>query len=313
MAAEKAKGKSSQAAKVAAELLEEERLKELKEQEAKDAAFVQELIDQEDKAKAKAEAEEEARRAKAEEAAKSDNKKKVRVQAPSDDDDSDDEESDPEDSDEDKKPVLKGTPRKRKEEESDNDDEVSLTTPPRRSKKSSKKKRLFDTDSEPESPEVFARNPNKVCTGILNYKKKAHLKIYEVAPYITTVNIGALYIGGMAMNKDSYSKLPPEVQKIVKDVGKAYSKALGETLMQRYEGALKTMVERGANQSPAVRLTNLSGGEREKWVKNMPNLAADWAKANASKGPAKEIVKTYMDALRQRGVKPARDWDKELK
>jgi hypothetical protein len=181
VAAEKAKGKSSQAAKVAAELLEEERLKELKKQEAKDAAFVQDLIDQEDKAKAKAAAEEEARRAKAEEAAKSDNKKKVRVQAPSDGDDDDDEESDPEDSDEDEKPVLKRTPRKRKEEESDDDDEVSLTTPPRRSKKSSKKKRLFDTDSEPDSPEVFARNPNKVCTGILNYKKKAHLKIYEAA------------------------------------------------------------------------------------------------------------------------------------
>lgn len=145
-----------------------------------------------------------------------------------------------------------------------------------------------------------------ISTGILPNK------IYEVAPYITTVNIGALYNGGMAMNKDSYNKLPPEVQKIVKDVGKEYSKALGETLMQRYEGALKTMVERGANQAPAVRVTNMSGGEREKWVKTMPNLAADWAKANASKGPAKEVVKTYMEALRKRGVKPARDWDKEL-
>jgi len=146
-----------------------------------------------------------------------------------------------------------------------------------------------------------------ISTGILPNK------IYEVAPYITTVNIGALYNGGMAMNKDSYNKLPPEVQKIVKDVGKEYSKALGEALMQRYQGALKAMVEKGATQTPAVRVSNLSTGEREKWVKTMPNLAADWAKANASKGPAKEIVKTYMDALRKRGVKPARDWDKELK
>lgn len=145
-----------------------------------------------------------------------------------------------------------------------------------------------------------------IATGILPNK------IYEVAPYITTVNIGALYIGGMAMNKDSYGNLPPEVQKIVRDVGKEYSKALGETLMQRYQGALKTMAEVGAKQSPAVRITALSDGERDKWVKTMPNLAAEWAKTNASKGPAKEIVKSYMDALRKRGVKPARDWDKEL-
>ncbi|MDP1687079.1 C4-dicarboxylate TRAP transporter substrate-binding protein [Hydrogenophaga sp.] len=145
-----------------------------------------------------------------------------------------------------------------------------------------------------------------IATGILPNK------IYEVAPYITTVNIGALYIGGMAMNKDSFEKMPPEVQKILRDVGKVYSKALGDTLMKRYEGALKTMAEVGANQAVPVRVTAMSGGEREKWVRTMPNLAADWVKANAARGPAKDIVKTYMDALRKRGVKPARDWDKEL-
>lgn len=145
-----------------------------------------------------------------------------------------------------------------------------------------------------------------IATGILPNK------IYEVAPYITTVNIGALYIGGMAMNKDSYAGLPPEVQQIVKDVGKEYSKSLGATLMQRYEAAIKTMETNGAKQTPSVRVTNMSSGERDKWVKTMPNLAAEWAKTNASKGPAKEIVQTYMDALRKRGVKPARDWDKEL-
>lgn len=145
-----------------------------------------------------------------------------------------------------------------------------------------------------------------IATGILPNK------IYEVAPYITTVNIGALYIGGMAMNKDSFEKMPPEVQKILRDVGKEYSKALGETLMQRYQGALKTMVDVGSKQTPPVRLTNMSDGEREKWVRTMPNLAAEWVKTNAGRGPAKEIVSGYMNALRKRGVKPARDWDKEL-
>jgi TRAP-type C4-dicarboxylate transport system substrate-binding protein len=145
-----------------------------------------------------------------------------------------------------------------------------------------------------------------ISTGILPNK------IYEVAPYITTANIGALYIGGMAMNKDSYAALPKEVQQIVKDVGKEYSKALGETLMQRYEGALKTMAEVGAKQNPPVKISELPAAERTKWVQTMPNLAVDWVKANASKGPAKEIVSTYMNELRKRGVKPVRDWDKEL-
>lgn len=145
-----------------------------------------------------------------------------------------------------------------------------------------------------------------IATGILPNK------IYEVAPHITKVSIGALYIGAMAMNKDSFEKLPKEVQQIVRDAGKEYSRALGETLVQRYEGAMKAMVDAGAKQSTPVKISEFSAAERDKWVKSMPNLAADWVKNNASKGPTKEIVTTYMNELRQRGVKPARDWDKEL-
>ncbi len=144
-----------------------------------------------------------------------------------------------------------------------------------------------------------------IATGILPNK------IYEVAPYITIVNVGALYIGGLAANKDSFDKLPPEVRQILRDVGREYSKVLGATLMQRYQTALKTMVEQGAKQAPPVTLATLEAGERDKWVSGLPNLAGEWAKANAGKGPTKEIVKIYMDSLRARGVKPARNWDQE--
>lgn len=145
-----------------------------------------------------------------------------------------------------------------------------------------------------------------ISTGILPNK------IYEVAPFVTTVDIGALYNGGMAMNKDSFNALPPEIRKIVKDVGLEYSRALGDTLMQRYEASLKAIGEQGAKQAVPVKIAPMAQGEREKWAKTMPNITADWAKANASRGPAAQIVKTYMEELRKRGAKPLRDWDKEL-
>lgn len=145
-----------------------------------------------------------------------------------------------------------------------------------------------------------------ISTGILPNK------IYEVAPYVTTVDIGALYNGGMAMNKDSFNKMPPEVQKIIKDVGLEYSKTLGNTLMQRYESALKAIQTQGAGQSVPVKVAPMAPGEREKWASTMPNIAADWVKTNASRGPSAQIVKTYMEELRKRGAKPLRDWDKGL-
>ena len=145
-----------------------------------------------------------------------------------------------------------------------------------------------------------------ISTGILPNK------IYEVAPYVTTVDIGALYNGGMAMNKDSFNALPPEVQKIVKGVGLMYSKTLGETLMQRYEAALKTIAEQGAKQSVPVKVAPMAAGEREKWARTMPDIAGEWARTNAARGPAAQIVRTYMEELRKRGAKPLRDWDKGL-
>jgi len=145
-----------------------------------------------------------------------------------------------------------------------------------------------------------------IATGILPSK------VYEVAPYVTTVDIGALYNGGMAMNKDSFGALPPEVQKIIKDVGLEYSRVLGDTLMQRYEAALKAIGEQGAKQAVPVKIAPMAPGEREKWAKTMPNIAGEWVKANASRGPSAQIVKTYLEELRKRGAKPLRDWDKEL-
>jgi TRAP-type transport system periplasmic protein len=146
-----------------------------------------------------------------------------------------------------------------------------------------------------------------IATGILP------AKVYEVAPYITKANMGALYNGGMAINKDTWNKLPPEIQKIMKDVGKEYSKKLGEEVMARYNNALRTMVEVGAKQSPPVKLSELPPADRANWIKTMPNIAGDWVKANeAKKLPAKQVMEAYMDGLRKRGEKPARDWDKEI-
>lgn len=138
-------------------------------------------------------------------------------------------------------------------------------------------------------------------------------KVYEVAPNITTVNIGALAFGALAINKDTWASLPSDAQKVMKEVGREYSRKLGEEVMRRAVSANKTMLEVGAKQTPPVSLKPLPPKERDIWVKALPNIAGDWVKSNEAKGlPAKQILKAYMDGLRKRGVKPARAWDQEV-
>lgn len=138
-------------------------------------------------------------------------------------------------------------------------------------------------------------------------------KLYEVAPYVTRVNLGVVFSGGLAINQDRWAKLPKEVQTALKEAGAAYSKAHGEDLMARHETALKTIVEVGKTQSPPVTITDLPPEERRKWIEQLPNIAAEWVKANEARGlPARSFLQSYMAGLRKHGQTPARDWDKAL-
>ncbi|MCM3563822.1 MAG: C4-dicarboxylate TRAP transporter substrate-binding protein [Hydrogenophaga sp.] len=144
-----------------------------------------------------------------------------------------------------------------------------------------------------------------LATGILP------AKVYEVAPYVTKVNIGVVFSGGVAINKDSWAKLPPEVQQAMREAGAEYTRRHGEDLVQRHQTAMNRMVELGKTQNPPVTVTPMSDADRRKWIDNLPNLSAEWVKNNEARGvQAKPLLTQYMAAVKARGAKPERDWEK---
>ncbi len=138
-------------------------------------------------------------------------------------------------------------------------------------------------------------------------------KLYEVAPYITRVRIGTAFSGAVAINKDSWDALPEEVQQAMIQAGEFYTDAHGKDLLERHEAAFAKMVELGAGQNPPVTISELPAEDRQKWVDGLPNIAGEWAANGESRGlPAKEFMKAYMEGLRAKGEKPARNWDEAL-
>jgi TRAP-type transport system periplasmic protein len=136
-------------------------------------------------------------------------------------------------------------------------------------------------------------------------------KVYEVAPYIAKVDLGSTYFGGMAVNRETFAKLPPEAQKILRDLGREYSQLVAQQVNQRHESMFKQMVEVGAKQGTPVQVIEWSAQERQRWFNAMPNIAQEWVKTNEAKGlPAGQVLRAYLDAARKQGAKPARDWDK---
>ena len=137
-------------------------------------------------------------------------------------------------------------------------------------------------------------------------------KIYEVAPYVTKVQMGTAFSGAIAINKDSWDSLPAEVQEAMKKAGAYYTEAHGKDLLERPVAVMQKIVEAGAGQTPPVAVADLPQDQREAWVNVLPDLAGTWAKDMEAKGlPGAAVMNAYMAGLKARGEAPIRDWKAE--
>jgi TRAP-type C4-dicarboxylate transport system substrate-binding protein len=130
-------------------------------------------------------------------------------------------------------------------------------------------------------------------------------RLHEVAPYITLVGIGSQVTGALAINLDTWNRLPADVRALLEELGPEYSHAVADEIGRRYDASLVRMQSEGAT------VMELPLAEKEKWLKAMPDIAGRWSEATERRGvQASEVLRAYMSALRARGAAPLRDWDR---
>ncbi len=153
---------------------------------------------------------------------------------------------------------------------------------------------------------------NNLKTGVVDgamlwTEGAATFKLNEVAPYILKVQFGGTINKSMTVNKATWDKLPPDVQKILKDVAVHYRERVAQEAAKRATSSEKKYQEAGG------KVVAVSDADRAAWAKALPaGLTKDWVAGLEAKGvPAKKMLAHYMDAMRAAGQKPLRDWDKE--
>ena len=133
------------------------------------------------------------------------------------------------------------------------------------------------------------------------------IKLHEVAPHVTYVNMGAVTFGAFAVNKKRWESLPQEVRDVILPIAQEYAAENIRIVQEREKAGLELMKKEGA------KIATLPDDERKRWAVALPNLAKTWAEAAEKRGqPGKQIMQEYMAAMRAAGAKPARDWDKGL-
>ena len=139
-----------------------------------------------------------------------------------------------------------------------------------------------------------------VTTGILPFK------LHEVAPHIVTVDLGAPISGALAMNLDTWKSLPLHMKTMFRFLGREYARKQADIVAAKVRADMAKLAREGAT------ISAFPAAERIKWVKLLPDLAGDWVARNEAKRlPAKKVLAAFMDGVRKRGGKPARDWDRK--
>jgi TRAP-type C4-dicarboxylate transport system substrate-binding protein len=130
-------------------------------------------------------------------------------------------------------------------------------------------------------------------------------RLHEVAPYITLVGLGSQVTGALAINLDTWNRLPQEVRALLDELGPEYSHAVADEIGKRYAASLARMQKDGAM------VVELPLEEKKKWLAAMPDIATRWVLATERRGlPAGGVLHAYMNAVRMHGGQPLRDWDR---
>lgn len=139
------------------------------------------------------------------------------------------------------------------------------------------------------------------------------IKYFEVAPYMTEINLGTTYFGALAANEDFWAGLPEEVQNALTEASRAYSVAVAEEVAARVAVIMEFMRTVGPSQNPPIVVNTLSEDQRAAWFAALPNLAQQWVDAHEATGlPARALLQDYMTQARELGATPDRNWDQEV-
>ena len=124
-------------------------------------------------------------------------------------------------------------------------------------------------------------------------------KFHEPSPNYTQIGFGAMGVNALTMNERSMSRLPEEVQTIIREVGRAYEEQAGASLNAAQQRGLEGLIEAGAN------VKELPAEARAGWANSLTDFPNQQAKEADGRGmPGSEVMQAYLEAVSADGY----DW-----
>ncbi len=152
---------------------------------------------------------------------------------------------------------------------------------------------------------------NNIATGLVSgvlvwFESAISYKLYEVAPYMIDIGLGAVTSKVITANERTWARLPEEVRSILAEVARDYRDELAAETDRR---AAHSRAEFIANGGTIISVTD---EQRRMWAERLPNMALEWAETLEEQGlPGHAILQDYMDTMRANDQPIVRHWDRQ--
>lgn len=152
---------------------------------------------------------------------------------------------------------------------------------------------------------------NNLATGLIDgligwIEGSIAYRLYEVAPYMVDVRLGAVPTKSIVVNERTWGRLPEEVRTVLIEVAADYRDELAAETERRADKSTRQYLELGGT------ILTLTEEQRREWAMGLPNIAKEWADDMEERGmPGHAILKDYMDIMRANDQPIVRHWDRE--
>lgn len=152
---------------------------------------------------------------------------------------------------------------------------------------------------------------NNLATGLVDgvigwIEGSIAYRLYEVAPYMVDVRLGAVATKAIVVNDRTWARLPDEVKTVLQETAADYRDELARETDRRAARSTKQYVEFGG------KILTLNDEQRRAWAMGLPNIAEDWVEDMEERGlPGRAILEDYMDIMRANDQPIMRQWDRE--
>ncbi len=152
---------------------------------------------------------------------------------------------------------------------------------------------------------------NNLATGLIDgvigwAEGSIAYRLYEVAPYMIDVRLGAVSSKVINVNERTWARLPEEVKTVLRETAADYRDELAREADRRSARSRIEFEKRGGTIIP------LSTEQRKAWADGLPNIAREWADDLEAGGlPGHAILRDYMDIMRAHDQPILRHWDRE--